>query len=75
MQNSGKTPEGDLGRGGVLGRPRRGTSRTYLDGVLRVLSVFRGVIWVPLIIIPDSSPQAFQRSVFDTCLEALSIFP
>jgi hypothetical protein len=25
----------------------------YLDGVLRGLSVFRGVVWVPLIIVSD----------------------
>jgi hypothetical protein len=35
----------------------------YLDGVLRVLSAFRAIIGVPLIIIPDSSPRAFQRGV------------
>jgi hypothetical protein len=32
------------------------------------------IIWVPLIIIPDSSPRAFQRSVLALVLEVLLFF-
>jgi hypothetical protein len=55
-----------LVRGGVLGRPLRGTSGkaeflipyprgTYFDGVPRYLSAYWGCSLVPLIIIPDKS--------------------
>jgi hypothetical protein len=42
-QSFGKTPEGNLERGGALVPCFR---RTYLDEVLRILSAFRGIIWV-----------------------------
>jgi hypothetical protein len=36
--------------------------------------VLGGLIWVPLIFVPNSSPRAFQISVFGTCLEVLLFF-
>jgi hypothetical protein len=45
----------------------------YFEGVPRVLSAFWGSSLIPLIIIPDSSPQASRRSVFDTCSEVLLV--
>jgi hypothetical protein len=57
------------GRSSGRGLGLRGTSLFPLGGfVLTSPSVFfGGIIWVSLIITPDSSPRAFQGSTFGTC--------